>query len=86
LKIACVLSDWGKEEPCSNEYRGLTHPYKIGLYCEEYLLFINSSREPYLSDVGLNPIEYWPLTHPHASTRPNGPEVWTMQEAQRWTR
>ncbi|AES70072.1 hypothetical protein MTR_3g047410 [Medicago truncatula] len=35
--------------------RGLTHPYKTGLYGEECLLVINSSQESYLSDVGLNP-------------------------------
>jgi len=37
------------------EIWGLTHPYKNALYGEDYLLFINSSQESYLSDVGLNP-------------------------------
>jgi len=44
--------------------RGLTHSYKTGLYGEQCLLFINSSQESYISDVGLNPTECWPLTHP----------------------
>ena len=38
-----------------NEYRGLTHRYKTSMYGEDCLLFINSSQESYLSDVGLNP-------------------------------
>jgi len=38
-----------------HEYRGLTQPYKTGLYGEECLLFINSSQDSYLSEVGLNP-------------------------------
>jgi len=43
-----------KSHSC-NEYRDLTHPYKTGLYGEECLIFIYSSQESYLSDVGLNP-------------------------------
>jgi len=51
------------QTPC-NEYRGLTHHYKTDLYGDECLLFINYFQESYLSDVGLNPTECWPLTRP----------------------
>jgi len=78
--------------PC-DEYRGLTHPYKTGLYGEECLLFINSSQDSYLSDVGLNPTECWPLTQLHDKHQRRGSVVVTTssrisesQKKQTWTR
>ena len=55
--LFCLLLCWH-----CHENRGLTYPYKTDLYGEECLLFINYSHESYLSDVGLNPTECWPLT------------------------
>jgi len=47
-----------------HENQCLTHSCKTSLYGEECLLFINSSQESYLSNVGLNPTDCWPLTIP----------------------
>jgi hypothetical protein len=40
------------------------YSYSLSKLNMECLLFIYSSQESYLSDVGLNPLDYWPLTHP----------------------
>ncbi|AES86515.1 hypothetical protein MTR_4g009410 [Medicago truncatula] len=45
------------------EIWGLTHPYKTGLYGDDCFLFINSSQESYLSDVGHG---FFPIHPRHA--------------------